>query len=441
MKAYRIITVLCLWLLAMASTSAAIYRITLDGPITPIEAEYIVSAMRQAEKANASLIVLEMNTPGGLGDSMKDIIQQILNSRVPVVGYVYPSGAHAASAGFFILMATDVAAMANGTNTGAAHPLLAIGGIMPLPEDEKMKPLLEKVQNDILAYLRGIVRQRGRNEAAAVAAVTESASYTAKEALSKGLINLIAPSEEDLLRQLNGMTIKQFDGTVKTLHTEGQQVKTIEMNFRQKVLTFISDPTLAVILALAGILGLFFEFSHPGFIFPGVIGGICLILALMGFSMLPINYVGVLLIILAIALFIAEIKVQGFGVLGIGGIISLALGFLILVDSPEPSMRIHPALIWGVVLPVGITLLLLTRLVIRAMRRPSATGKEGMTGERGIAYTDLAPTGTVFSHGEYWNAESESGETIPAGTPVIVTQGIGLRLIVKASAEKQASRE
>jgi membrane-bound serine protease (ClpP class) len=431
MKRWKLTLVAVSMLLAGSLCQGAIVRIVLDGAVDPIRSGFIVQAMQDAEKRQASFILLEMDTPGGFGSSMKDIIRQILNSRVPVVVYVAPSGAHAASAGFFILVSADVAAMAEGTNTGAAHPLLAFGGVMPLPEDERTKPLLQKVQNDILAYLRGIVRERGRDETAAAAAVNENASYTAAEALEKKLIDLVARDERDLLRQLEGRKVRLFNGTEVTLKVTGEPLETIEMTWRQKLLSFVSDPDLAVVLALVGILGLFFEFSHPGFVAPGVIGGICLILALLGFSLLPINYVGVILLILAIGLFIAEIKMQGFGILGIGGIVSLILGFLMLVDSPDPGVSINPGVIWGVVLPVGFVILLLTRLVIKAMRRPAATGREGMVGEQGEAVSDLAPGGRIHAHGEYWEAESDSGAAIPAGTRVLVTRAEGLKLFVK----------
>lgn len=413
-----------------------IVRVVLDGAVDPVTSGFIVSAIRQADADKATMVLLELNTPGGFGSSMKDIIKEILNARLPVVAFVAPSGAHAASAGFFILVAADVAAMAEGTNTGAAHPLLAFGGVFPLPEDEKTKPLLEKVQNDILAYLRGIVGRRGRNEEAAVAAVKENASYTGPEALDKKLIDLVVRDEADLLRKLDGRSVRLFNGTEIVLKTAGQPVETTEMSLREKTLSFVSDPNLAVVLALVGILGLFFEFTHPGFIAPGVIGGLCLILAMLGFSLLPINYIGVILIMLAIAFFIAEIKLQGFGVLGIGGIISLALGFLLLVDSPDPGVRISTGIIWGVVLPVGLAILLLTRLVIRAMAQRSRTGREGMVGETGTAESELTPRGRVFAHGEYWEAEAEGGVVIPAGTPVVVTRTAGLKVFVKPASKE-----
>lgn len=408
-----------------------VVRIVLDGAVDPVRAEFIVAAMQEADQQNAALIVLEMDTPGGLGDSMKAIIRAILNGRTPVAAFVTPSGAHAASAGFFILVAADVAAMAPGTNSGAAHPVMAFGGVMPIPEDEKTKPIFEKIQNDILAYLRGIVRQRGRNEEAAVAAVKQNASYTAAEALDAKLIDLVAKDEKELLQLLDGRTVRKFNGREVVLKLTGQAVRTAEMSLRQRMLAFVSDPNVAIILALVGILGLFFEFSHPGFYAPGVVGGICLLLALLGFSLLPLNYVGVLLIIVAAGLFIAEIKVQGFGVLGIAGIVSLVLGFLMLVDSPDPNFGVAWSVVLGVAVPVGVLLLLLSRLVIRAMRRRSATGQEGMAGVTGRSVTELAPAGRVHVRGEYWNAVSASGAAIPADTPVVVARAEGLVLYVE----------
>ncbi len=423
---------MALALLGVVGTARGdVVRIVLDGAVDPVRAEFIVAAMQEADQQNAALIVLEMDTPGGLGDSMKAIIRAILNGRTPVAAFVTPSGAHAASAGFFILVAADVAAMAPGTNSGAAHPIMAFGGVMPIPEDEKTKPIFEKIQNDILAYLRGIVRQRGRNEEAAVAAVKQNASYTAAEALDAKLIDLVAKDEAELLKLLDGRTVRKFDGREVVLKLTGQAVRTVEMSLRQQVLAFVSDPNVAIILALVGILGLFFEFSHPGFYAPGVVGGICLLLALLGFSLLPLNYVGVLLIIVAVGLFIAEIKVQGFGVLGIAGIVSLVLGFLMLVDSPDPNFGVAWSVVLGVAVPVGVLLLLLSRLVIRAMRRRSATGQEGMAGVAGRSVTELAPAGRIHARGEYWNAVSASGAAIPADTPVVVVRAEGLVLYVE----------
>jgi membrane-bound serine protease (ClpP class) len=409
-----------------------IVRIVLDGAVDPVRSEFVVTAMQEAGRQNATLILLEMDTPGGLGSSMKDIIREILNGPVPVVVYVTPSGAHAASAGFLILVAADVAAMTPGTNSGAAHPIMSFGGVMPIPEDENTKPIFEKIQNDILAYLRGIVRQRARNEEAAVAAVQQNASYTAGEALEQRLIDLVARDRAELLEKLDGRTVRKFNGREVVLNLAGQTVRTVEMSLRQQILAFISDPNVAIILALVGILGLFFEFSHPGFYAPGVVGGLCLLLALLGFSLLPLNYVGILLIILAVGLFIAEIKVQGFGVLGIAGIVSLTLGFLMLVESPDPNFGVAGSVVLGVVVPVGLVLLMLTRLVIRAMRRRSATGQEGLTGAVGLSVTNLAPTGRIHAHGEYWNAVSATDAFIPADTPVVVVRAEGLTLYVEA---------
>lgn len=430
--------VLAVFILTIYSV-AAIRVVQLDGPVDQIRAQHVINAIGQAEPDRCSLILLEIDTPGGLGSSMKDIIGSILNAPVPVLVYVTPRGAHAASAGFFILVAADVAAMAEGTNTGAAHPLLALGGIFPLPEDEKTRPLLEKVQNDMRAYLRSIVNQRGRNVEAAVAAVDENASYTAGEAREKNLIELIAKDRDDLLRQLNGRKVKLFGGRETTLQTTGQAVEMVEMSLREKLLAALSSPDLAVLLALAGVLGLFFEFSHPGFIAPGVIGGICLILSVLGFSFLPVNYVGVILIIMAIAFFIAEIKVQGFGVLGAGGIVCLVLGFMMLIDSPDPGLSINPGIIWGIVLPVGAIILFLTRLVIKAMQQRPATGPQALAIERGTVITELNPHGRIFIHGEYWEAESVSGETIPVHSTVEVVRIEGLRMWVRSANPKNIS--
>lgn len=425
----RTVISMCIFLTA-GFAAADIHRIQLREPLGPAQAGFIVESMREAERQKASLILLELDTPGGLVDSMQDIISQILNGQVPVVVFVDPSGARAASAGFYILVSADVAAMAPATNTGAAHTILAFGGVIPVPKDESNKALFEKSENDIQAYLRGIVRHRGRNEEAALAAITANASYTAEEALEKQLIDLVARDRAELLQRLDGRKVRLFSGREVTLKTAGETVTTAEMSTREEVLSFISNPNFAVILALAGVLGLFFEFYHPGFIAPGVLGGICLILALLGFSMLPVNYIGVILIILAIGFFIAEIKLQGFGVLGIGGIVSLVLGFLMLVDSPDPSFSIAPWVIWGVVLPVGAVLMMFARLVYQAMRRPSLTGQEGMAGQTGLAETELAPAGRVFLHGEYWSAVSEDGRTIPVKTAVRVVRSEGLRLHV-----------
>lgn len=434
MKIVRLfaLTLVGMTCLADARASAPIVRVELRGSVDPVMAQFVAGAIREAQTGGTPLILLVLDTPGGFGSSMKDIIAEILNSRVPVAVYVSPSGSHAASAGFFILQAADVAAMAPGTNTGAAHPLLSFGGILPVPEDKQTGTLLEKVKNDITAYLKGIVSRRGRNVEAALEAVRSNASYTAEEAVRTRLIDVLCTREADLVRWLDGREITLFNGTRVNLNLAGCPVRPVEPSLRWRLLAFLSDPNLAVVLALVGILGLFFEFSHPGFVAPGVIGGICLVLALMGFSVLPVSTTGVLLVVLALGLFIAEIKVQGFGVIGIGGIVSLVLGMTMLIDTSGGGTGVDPGIIWGVALPVGVVLLFLTRLVIRAMKRPALTGTDGMAGKRGEVRVDLAPRGKIYVHGEVWDALSESGETVPTGTTVEVIRTEGMLLVVRA---------
>ncbi|MCH8017221.1 MAG: nodulation protein NfeD, partial [Acidobacteria bacterium] len=324
--------------LSVSTAHGEILKVKIDGVIDPITSEFIADAVQEAEAQEAEFLLIELSTPGGLGVSMQEIIQNILNSEIPIVCYVHPQGARAASAGFFILLSADVAAMAPGTNTGAAHPVFPFG-----MEDETM---LEKVTNDALANLRAIVKERNRNYELAEKGVVESKSYTARESLEGGLIDLIAENEEELLKLLDGREITRFSGEKQTISTEGQQVRLLEMTLRQRILSTIADPNMALLLGVVGLMGLYLEFSNPGLMVPGIAGGICFILALLGFSLLPINLIGVLLILLAIGLFIAELTVQGFGLFGFGGIVSMTLGLLLLVDAPNPEVRIHlgPAL-------------------------------------------------------------------------------------------------
>ena len=318
-----------LGLLLLLSTSvvqAEIVKVEIDGPIDPITSEFITSAIDQAEASNAEFLLIRLATPGGLGISMQEIIQSILNSPVPIVCFVAPQGSRAASAGFFILLSADVAVMAPGTNTGAAHPVFPFG--------MENKIMLEKVKNDAVAGLRAIVQQRKRNYELAEKGVLESKSYTAQEALEGGLIDLVVDDQKALLVALEGKRIQRFSGDSQVLTTTGQDIRGIEMTFRQKVLSSIANPNVALILGVAGLLGLYLEFSSPGLILPGMLGGISLLLALLGFSLLPVNYIGILLILLALGLFVAEVTVQGFGLLGAGGTVAMLLGILFLVDSP-----------------------------------------------------------------------------------------------------------
>ncbi len=409
-------------LLSPTLAQAEILKVEIDGAIGPITSEFISDSIGEAQQTGATLVLLRLATPGGLGVSMHEIIEEILNSSVPIVCYVAPQGSQAASAGFLILLAADVAAMAPGTNTGAAHPVLPFG-----MENEVV---VEKVKNNILANLRSIMENRERNYELAREGVENSKSYTASEALEGRLIDLIADNESDLLLQLEGREIKRFNGETVQLTIAGQAIRILELTLRQRFLSAIADPNFALILGLIGLLGLYLEFQAPGTIFPGVIGGISLLLALLGFSVLPINYVGVLLILLGLGLFVAEVTVQGFGVLGIGGSVSLALGLVFLVDSPYPELRIAPSLAFAVALPFALVFLFFVWVLVKNRQTRVVTGREGLSGAVGIARTPLDRRGgRVFVQGELWNALAR--EPIDSGTPVRVVKTENLTLLVE----------
>ena len=409
---------LALALLAPFSASAAVVRITVDAPIHPVTSEYVVKSIAQADRDGADLIVLTLNTPGGLDTSMREIISAIVNAKTPVAAYVGPSGARAASAGFLIALASDVFAMAPGTSTGAAHPVsLSLAG------QGMDKTMEEKVVNDAAAYVRTIAEKRERSVRMAEDAVRKSLSYTESEALAGDLIDLVAGSEEDLVARLDGRVVKRFDGSVRTLALAGRPVVERPMSFRQRFLLTIANPNLAYILLMIGLLGLYFEFSHPGAIFPGVLGGISLLLAVFAFQILPINYVGLGLILLAVILFILEIKVQSFGMLAVGGIAAMIIGSLMLVKAPIAELRPSLRIVLPVVLGVSAIVIFLLTLVIRAHARRPVSGREGMIGEVGTARTDLSPAGKVFVHGELWEAVAE--EPVRAGEKVKVIEVLG----------------
>jgi membrane-bound serine protease (ClpP class) len=388
--------------LAPAIAAAEVRKITVNAPIHPITSEYVVGAIRAAEKANARLLVIGLNTPGGLDSSMREIIEAVVNAKVPVAAYVSPGGARAASAGFFIGIACDVFAMAPGTNTGAAHPVgISITG------QAMDKTMEEKVTHDAASYIKSLAAKRGRNVAMAEDAVRKSLSYTEEEAFKGGLIDLIAKSDGDLIAALDGKVLKRFDGRETTLALAGEPVVEIPMSFRQRFLLTISNPNLAYILLMIGLLGLYFEFANPGAVLPGVLGGISLLLAVFSFQILPINYVGLLLIVLAIALFVLEVKIHSYGALSVGGIVAMLIGSMMLIDSPVPELRPSLRLIVPVAVGISLVCIFLVTLVIRAQARRAVTGREGMVGEIGTARTDLSPTGRVFVHGELWQAESD----------------------------------
>jgi membrane-bound serine protease (ClpP class) len=382
---------------------SSILKITIDAPIHPVTSEYIRNAINKAEEDNASLIIMVLNTPGGLDSSMREIIERILSSGVPIAAYISPNGARAASAGFFISVACDLFVMAPGTNTGAAHPVgVSITGQQM---DETMS---DKVTNDAVSYIKSIAGKRRRNTKMAEDAVRVSSSYTETEALEGKLIDFIAQDVSDIIDFFDQKNIKRFDGKEQLLQLRGEQVIELPMSARQKFLLTISNPNLAYILLMLGLLGLYFEFSNPGAILPGVLGGISLLLAIFSFQILPINYVGLILILLAIGLFILEIKIQSYGILSVGGIIAMVIGSIMLIDAPIPELR--PSLKFIIPVAVGLSLifLFLIFIAVRALANRVHTGKEGLVGEIGVAQSDLSPKGKVFVHGELWNAEADT---------------------------------
>lgn len=393
--------------------------IQMEGVIAPSSADYIIRAIKQADREVAQALVIELDTPGGLDLSMRSIIKEMLAAERPIVVYVSPRGARAASAGAFITLAAHVAAMAPGTNIGAAHPV-NMGGQMD-------KEMTKKVTNDAAAYIRTIAEQRGRNAQWAEDAVRKSVSATEKEALNLKIIDLVADKLDNLLVALDGREVTTAHGKV-TLHTKGVEVIRLEMGLRDKVLKVISDPTIAYMLLMLGLAGLYFELSTPGAILPGVLGGICLILAFYAFQTLPINYAGLLLILLAIILFIAEVKVTSYGMLAVGGIIAMILGSMMLIKSPAPFMRISLS---AIVLTTGATaafFLFIVAMALRAQRQQTTTGAEGLIGQIGTVRTPLKPEGSVLVGGELWSAQCE--EEAEPGDKVRVRALKGLMLFV-----------
>ena len=395
--------------------------VDVDGVVHPITTEIVAHAIEQAKAENAAVLIVRLNTPGGLMEAMRDTISQIIRSPVPVVTYVAPSGGRAASAGFYILEAGDVAAMAPGTNTGAAHPVALTGEMDPV--------MKEKVENDAAAYLRSICSKRGRNSQVAETAVRASKSFTEREALDQHLIELVADNESQLLAELDGRTITRFDGGTQTLHTAGATVEVYERTWREKVISSIADPNIALILLVIGALGIYIEFQSPGLIAPGVVGAILVLLGLAAISVLPINWLGAALLLLSFTLFALEVKFAAHGILGVGGAVSMVLGAVMLINSPVPEMRIHWSTAIGLALPFSAITIFLLGLAVKARRNKVVTGVEGMVGETGAAITALEPAGRVFVHGEYWNAVAV--RPVAAGERVRVTAIHQLQLTVE----------
>jgi membrane-bound serine protease (ClpP class) len=412
------------------ATISNVVELRLEGEVEPLLAEYLVNGIAQANAQNAGLVLITVNTPGGLDTSMREIIQSILASRVPVVVFVAPTGSRAASAGFFILMSADVAAMSPGTETGAASPLLEFGG-SPVKVDDT---LTRKITNDATAYLRSYTSQRGRNVDLAATAVTDAKAFSADEALKGNLIEAIATSKEDLFAKLEGRTITRFDGAKLQLHFEHTAVTRVEMTGRQKFLMRIVQPDVFFILLIVGVLGLYTEFTHPGVFAPGVIGGIALVLALFAMHLLPVSLAGLLLIAVAFALFILEAKFPTHGVLGVGGVVAMVLGAIFLVKSPLTGMGVSLFTAVCVAIPFGLIVIFLMRLVLKSRKWKLATGKEELIGEVGEVREPMgAPEsfGAVFVHGELWRAAARAGEAIPVGARVRVRKVSGLTLEVE----------
>jgi membrane-bound serine protease (ClpP class) len=414
---------LAVWLLlatAARAGDAPVATLTVDGVISPVTVRLIGSAIDRARAEGAPALVILLDTPGGLERSMRSIVQLLLSAEIPVIVYVAPTGARAASAGVFITMAAHVAAMAPATNIGAAHPVAIGGGV----DKESMK----KIENDAAAFVRTVALERGRNAAWAEKAVRESVSITEREAVRLKVVDLVAASLPELLDRLDGRVVKTTRGPV-TLATRGAPVRAIEVGFRDRLLAVISDPNVAYVLMMLGMLGLFFELSTPGAILPGVIGGISLILAFFAFQSLPINYAGLLLILLGIALLLAEIKVVSHGILAAGGIVAMALGSLMLFDAPELGFRISWWVIGPTVAATGGLFLFVLTAGVRALARRPRTGASGLVGHAAVARGRLAPEGQVAVQGELWRAVS-GGQTIEDGTPVRIVAVQGLTLTV-----------
>lgn len=413
---------------AMAQTRPRVVEIHLNMMIHHVSAEYVVRGIKFANESNADAILLELNTPGGLENSMRDIVSAILNSRVPVITYVAPSGSSAASAGFFILEAGDLAVMAPGTNSGAAHPVV-LGGA------DVGKTMESKIENDAAAYMRSIVGKRGRNPTLAEDAVRKSSSYSDKEALDGKLIDAVLSTPSDIFEKYDGKSIKRFNDTTTTLHLKNAELVPFAMPSLERFFAWVADPNIAFILGALGLACLYIEFTHPGLVAPGVVGAAALVLAMYAFNLLPINSMGVLLILVGLGLLALEVKLTSHGAFAAGGILALVLGALILVNSPWPQARIRLSTALSVALPLGIIVVVLLRYVIAAQRRKAVTGEAGMVGSVGVAKTDIELSGKVLIHGELW--EARAGQQIAKGTRVRVREVDGLTLVVEPVPERR----
>jgi membrane-bound serine protease (ClpP class) len=426
----RFAFILLILLLACAAVLPAadvprpeVFKIRVDDTIQPITAEYIDRAITAAEGSHATALLIELNTPGGLLTSTRNIVQHILESKVPVIVYVGPTGSYAASAGFFILESADVAAMAPGTNTGASHPVTLGGG---KGGDDVMK---QKMENDTAAFMRSFVSKRGRPVELAESAVLQSKSWTDQEALDLHLIDLVARDPQQLLEKLDGRTIQRFDGSSQQLHLKTATLRDFPMSLRQRIMSFLMDPNILFILFSVGMLALYAEFNHPGAVVPGVVGLILIVLSIFALNILPVRYTALSLIVLAFVLFALEAKFTTHGVLGLGGVACLVMGGLLLVDGPIPQMRVALVTALAVAIPLGLITMFLMSLVVQAHRNKVSTGPEAMLGAVAIAQGPLSPRGKVLLLGELWDAVSS--EPVMSGQEVTVARIEGLLLHVK----------
>ncbi|HLX45409.1 MAG TPA: nodulation protein NfeD [Bryobacteraceae bacterium] len=409
-----------------ATLHAKIIVVDVDSIIHPVTVEILSHAIDQAAQENDTAVLIRLNTPGGLLDATRQITSKMVTSRVPIIAYVAPSGGRAASAGFFLLEAADVAAMAPGTNTGASSPVLMSGEM-----DAVMR---SKVENDASAWLRSIVLKRGRNAELAEKTIREAKAFTEKEALDNHLIDVVVADQAQLLATLDGREITRFDGSKQVLHTRGEEIVQYKPSARERIVSSVADPNIAFILLVLGALGIYVEFSAPGLILPGVAGGILALLGLSGLAVLPINWSGAALLILGVAMFVLEAKFASHGVLGVGGTVAMVLGALLLVNGP-PELRIHLSTALAVSIPFAIITMFLVSLVIKARANKVLMSGGGLLNEVGQARTPLSPDGKVFVHGEYWDAVSSA--PVETGAEVRVTAVDGMKLRVEPSSPKR----
>jgi membrane-bound serine protease (ClpP class) len=409
----KISLILVIYCFICSLQAKVVHKIIINGVINPVSAEYIIESIEKAEKEEAEMLVIEMDTPGGLMNSMHDIEKKILAADVPVAVFISPPGSRAGSAGVFITIAAHIAAMAPGTNIGSAHPVA-----MTSPQDSS-EEMMEKITNDAVAHIKSIALKRGRNAEWAEKAVRESENITETEALKLNVIDYIVPTVDSLLAVVHGKEVEVLSGK-KILQTKNARIETFGMNWRQRILIILSDPNILYILLMLAITGLSLELYNPGSILPGVVGGICLILFLFSVQIVPINYAGILLIIFAAILFLLEIKVTSYGILSIGGVISLILGSVMLIDSPLPFLKISMKIIIGVTVTVTVLFLIAISLAIRTHRKKPTTGKEGLVGEEGTVIEALSPEGSVEVHGEIWKAYALT--SIKRGKQIVVEE-------------------